>query len=100
MDLPICVALKILCVVKHLQCPLDIKLSYQPVTEHHSLGPRRSDGQLEGRVEVMLLFVRAMHHLSAPYNQEAGVTEVTRVQSVTPSIQHHYAGGAASCKTR
>lgn len=76
------------------------QLSYQPVTEHHSLSPRRSNGQLEGRVEVMLLFVRAMNHLSSPDDQKARVTEVTRVQPMTPSIQDHDACRAASCKKK
>lgn len=78
---------------------LQWQLSYQPVTEHDSLRPRRSDGQLKRRVKVMLLFVRAMNNLSSPDDQKARVTEVTCVQPVTPPVQDHDACCAASCKT-
>lgn len=48
----------------------------------------------------MLLFIGAMNHLAAPHHQEARVTEVTRVQPVTPPIQSHDAGRAAAYTTR
>lgn len=47
----------------------------------------------------MLLFIGAMNHLAAAHHQEARVTEVTRVQSVTPPIQNHDAGCAAAYTT-
>lgn len=78
--------------------PSEYKLSYRPVTEYRPLSFRRGDGQLEGRVEIVLLFVRTMDHLPSPNHQEAGVTEVTRVEPVTPPIQDHDTGSAASCK--
>lgn len=71
-----------------------------PVTEHCPFCSWRCNGQLERCVEVMLLFIGAMNHLAAPHHQEARVTEVTRVQSVTPPVQNHDAGCAAAYKTR
>lgn len=47
----------------------------------------------------MLLFIGAMNHLAAPHHQKARVTEVTRVQSVTPPIQNHDAGCATAYTT-
>lgn len=48
----------------------------------------------------MLLFIGAMNHLASPHHQEARVTKVTRVQSVTPPIQNHNAGRAAAYTTQ
>lgn len=74
-------------------------LSYWPVTEHHPLSSRGGDRQLEGCVEIVLLFMGAMNHLSFPNHQEARVTEVTSVQPVTLPIQNHNTGCAAAYKT-
>lgn len=74
--------------------------SYSPVTEHHSLCSRGSNRQLEGCVEIVLLLVRAVNHLSPPDHQETRVAKVTRVQPVAVAVQNHYAGSAAPCKIR
>lgn len=71
---------------------------YSPVTEHDSLGSRRSDGQLERRVKIVLLLIWAMDHLSSSDHQKARVSKVTRVKPVAPSIQNHNTGCAAPYK--
>lgn len=79
---------------------MNISVGSSPVTEHCPFRSWRRDGQLERCVEVMLLFIGAMNHLTAPHHHEARVTKVTGVQSVTPPIQNHDAGCAAAYTTR
>lgn len=75
--------------------PLSASVTDPPVTQQQALCPRRSYGQLEGCVEVVLLLVWPMDHLSTPNHQEAGVSQITSVYPVTPTIQNDY----TSCAT-
>lgn len=74
------------------------QLVVSPVTEDSPFGPWGSDGQLEGRVEVVLLLVWAVDHLPSPDHQKAWVSQVGCVQPVTLPVQNHNAGRAATCR--
>ncbi len=81
-------------------CDTAVSIRYQsvtdpPVTQHHILYTRRGYGQLEGCVEVVLLLIWPVDHLSTPNHQEARVSQITGVYPVTPTIQNDY----ASCAT-
>lgn len=77
---------------------VQVLLGGSPVAKHGSLRAGRSDGQLERCVKVVLLFVWAVDHLPAPDHQETRVSQVGCVQLVTLPVQHHNAGGAATCR--
>lgn len=76
--------------------PVSASVIDPPVTQHDALRPRRGNGQLEGCVEVMLLLVGPMDHLSTPDHQETWVSQVAGVYPVTPAVQYDYTRCATS----
>lgn len=68
-----------------------------PVAQDGPLSLGGSNRQLEGRVEVVLLLVGAVHHLPTPDHEEARVSQVGCVQLVAPPVQNDDAGRAATC---
>ena len=61
-----------------------------PVGEDHSFKDRGGDRQLEGCVEVMLLFLRSMNHLTPSNHNKATVAEVSCVYCVLVTVECHH----------
>lgn len=79
-------------------CVRSVPQAGLPVAEHGPLGSRGRDGQLEGRVEVVLLLIRAVNHLPSSDHQETRIPQVGGVEPVTLPVQNDDAGCAAACR--